>query len=105
MRCAALSNLKEVGQAISPGWDFLRLIPQVFVARLPLSELSDSEIISILNGKKTLSKKSDSSHQIKFDFLHEEIRVVLHLDALPGAFRADQAWLLSSLTPPRCRAA
>lgn len=27
---------------------------------------------------------------MKFDFLHEEIRIVLHLNALPGVFRADQ---------------
>lgn len=27
---------------------------------------------------------------MKFDFVREEIRIVLHLDALPGAFRADQ---------------
>lgn len=27
---------------------------------------------------------------MKFDFLHEEIRIVLHLDTLPRVFRAGQ---------------
>lgn len=49
MRCAAPSTL--VQQVASSGWDFPRVILKMSAVRTSLSQLSDSETISNLNGE------------------------------------------------------